>query len=154
MVALALCRKQQRYVEDLPRARHAVLEISLDETEHNVSIGGDAGIYSMMMMHCKLFWTHLDGTNDVVELICPPVFLVGTTAACIIKAASTRIPLALALLKRKVLALTVLFGSDSARSCKRVGRHYQAHAWDSQCNKLYLFYFMPLQHLSDYINIT
>ena len=60
MVCLGYLRKQQRFIERLPKARRAVLEITLDETDHRVNMDGDCGVFSMMMMHCKMTWVCMD----------------------------------------------------------------------------------------------
>ena len=125
-LSLKMCHRQTRGVRGLPPAKRASLEISLDETEVIAELKNVAATRSMMMMHAKLRWRDLNGKLRVYQIIMPPAFLKNTTAPVLITAIMKRLPVPLSELKSKVKSLSLLIGSDSAKSCNRVDKHFLA----------------------------
>lgn len=82
----------------------------------------------MMMVHMRLFWICDDANRTELkfEFPCPPVFLGGKTAKTLLAGILRRLPLPLVELKRKANTMTVMPLSDSARACKKMGRHFAA----------------------------
>ncbi len=119
---------QEEHLRGLPQAEHAALLVQFDETEQQLLVDGDRAIFSFMMLHVTLIWTMLDGTPYKVECPVPPTVIADTSAKNILTAILKCMPLDLKHLKAKVAALSLILVSDSARACKKAGRHFKACA--------------------------
>ena len=115
-------------LETIPSAEIAVLEIGFDESDQYCRNDNLHGVYTMLMIHCRLL---LFGTREELlrfELYIPPGFLTDQSAQTVLNAIFLRLPIQLNKLKCKVRILVVMILSDSANTCLKVGRHFRALA--------------------------
>ena len=128
-VAMELLNTQLDVLNGIPACDIATLEIAFDESEQITTFDGINGLYDMLMMHCRLYITDRDtGRTHKYEIACPPAFLKGKTAAHILRGLLSRIPFSLSGLAAKIKWLNICIVTDSAKSCKKVGRHFAAKA--------------------------
>ena len=117
---------QRQKLESLPRTRLGVLEISFDETEHELQaetldMGAVSGPLSLGMIHCNLSWYH-DDTMERYPIILPPACLADQTAECLMALIKDRFPVNIGDLAEKAKIFIIAIDSDSAPSCLKVGK--------------------------------
>ncbi len=117
--------EQDRYLKNLPLARHATLIVSFDETEMIFHVDKEVADYSFLMVHYVLVWVLDDGSTQQLELPCPPCIIADTTAATLVTALLRRMPMDLAAMKCKCGTLSLVLCSDSARACLRAARPFR-----------------------------
>ena len=128
-VALKLMEMETSALEKLPSAEVAVLEIGFDESDQVCRINGLHGVYTMLMIHCRLLLFGVEAEELLrYELYIPPGFLTDQTARTVLNAVFLRLPIELNKLKRKVRILVVLILSGSAKTCLKVGQHFRTMA--------------------------
>lgn len=101
-----------------------VLKVTFDESEQLASIDDEAGIFSMMMVHVTIKQIFGDNHVKTHHIALPPAFVANTDAPTLLNAILTRLPAPLEWLCRMCRVLWIMPGSDSARSCLKVGRHF------------------------------
>ena len=75
----------------------------------------------------------VDGEMAVHHIVMPPCVLQSTSASCLINAVESRLPIAMGELCKQFVHLSIIFNTDSAKSCKLVGKAYQAKYADNPC---------------------
>jgi hypothetical protein len=100
-----------------------ILEISFDESEQSTRIGDEVGRFTMMMMHCKMKLFFEDGREHAIQVPLPPAFLSNTKTETLLNVLRARLPLSVQKLVDRAVLTVIWIGSDSARSCLKVGRH-------------------------------
>jgi hypothetical protein len=127
--ALEYTRCQVDALTRLSLADLAVLEIAFDESDQPASVLGVAGIWPMMMLHCRLWWRPLGSDGFVkYELSLPPSFLQDTTAATLANAVLMRLPMSMQDIKKKSTVLLVVINTDAAPACIRAAKHFRSLA--------------------------
>ena len=125
-MALRYLKLQNNYINNLRHARIAIVEISFDEADMPAQIEGEAAIFSMLIVHIKITWIIDDErSSETLNLSVPPAFLANKTAKSILNALISRFPVRISTLLTKCSLLVIVPNSDSATSCKRVGRHFR-----------------------------
>ena len=128
-LALQYVNAQGKKLCSLPKASVGFLEISFDESEQVTRHEKECAIFDMLMLHARLRWKDA-ATKEVqtYEITLPPAFLRGKTAGHLLAGVLQRLPISISMLKRKCLVLAILIMSDSARACKKMGRHFMARS--------------------------
>jgi len=127
LVALRICLLQTAGLAELPFASRAVLVIAYDDSGQQAFIGREYGIWTMMMLHCRLFCT-VESAGETLrfDIILAPAFLEDSTALTMLVAILMWLPIQLSALKRLCRLLTIVVGTDGALSCGKVGRHFRS----------------------------
>ena len=87
--AQAYVEKQGAKLDSLGNVRYQIVELSLDETEHPVTVDGETETHTILMMHVKIFRRdeHQGHCNDV---IIPPALLSDTKSSTLLAAIRKR----------------------------------------------------------------
>ena len=125
-VALGYHEAQKAAIASLRQGRVIILEISFDESEQDTVVDNVTGVFSMMMVHCRLHWISSSGQTLTIDVPLPPAFLQDTTAETLWKAILLRLPIAMQDLLKKTRVLVVAILSDSAASCVKLGKHVRS----------------------------
>ena len=130
-VALAYIQHQNASVKASTPSKHAILRVSFDETEQDLALGDDCvkGVVNVLMMHAKLLLGFQECSPKVFNLVMAPAALINTTAEAQFTGLRCRLPSSLASLDCETV---VILNSDSAKSCKRVGRCLAKHVTEKR----------------------
>ena len=125
--ALAVWTVQQERMRSLPFARLCIIKLTFDETETVVSMRGDGqSVRSLFMLHGEVrSFERMDGPGVQHQLMLPPAVLSNTKAECFWPALMSRLPDTLADIKRRCKCMALVIGSDSAKSCIKLGKVFR-----------------------------
>lgn len=120
-----------KWLDALPYHAFINCEVGHDETEMDSRLGNLIGIRFMHMLHCRLLLIDLDDHASVHNLPCAPGWSEHACSADVIAALlAARMPTSFAKLHDKARHLNITLNTDSAKACKKHGRHIRA------CTKL------------------
>ncbi|CAK0884193.1 unnamed protein product, partial [Prorocentrum cordatum] len=125
--ALAVWRLQQERMRSLPFAQLCIIKITFDETETVVSMRGSGqSVRSLFMLHGEVrSFERMDGPGVRHQLMLPPAVLSNTKTECFWNAIMSRLPDTLADIKRRCKCMAIVIGSDSAKSCIKLGKVFK-----------------------------
>ena len=117
-------KSQIRELQQAPYGDTCMLTITFDESEQAATILDEAGIYSMVIIHAHIRIINLSGAEKCYNISLPPAFVNNADSETYLNVVLTRIPVPLQWLVRQCRLLWVYIGTDSARACLKVGRHF------------------------------